>query len=101
MINRQKALTKVFGDPQTRILKRLQKKVDVINTLSGKYKKMTKQELQGQTAILKKKFEKGTSLDDLLPDAFALVREASERVLKMRHFDVQLIGGMVLHEGNV
>lgn len=101
MINRQKALTKVFGDPQARILKRLQKKVEGINALADKYKKMSKPELQKQTAVLKERLSKGESLDDIMPDAFALVREASDRVLKMRHFDVQLIGGMVLHEGNV
>ncbi|HET6747515.1 MAG TPA: preprotein translocase subunit SecA [Candidatus Saccharimonadales bacterium] len=101
MINRQKALTKVFGDPQARILKRLQKRVDAVNALADDYKKMTKSELQKQTTILKERLEKGESLDAILPDAFALVREASDRVLGMRHFDVQLIGGMVLHEGNV
>src|SRR5688572_21531962 len=101
MINRQKALTKVFGDPQARILKRLQKRVEAVNSLTNKYKKMTKAELQKQTAILKKRLAKGETLDDILPDAFAVVREAGDRVLGMRHFDVQLIGGMVLHEGNV
>ncbi len=101
MINRQKALTKVFGDPQARILKRLQKKVEAINALSDIYKKMKKPDLQKQTGVLKERLKKGESLDDILPDAFALVREASDRVLGMRHFDVQLIGGMVLHEGNV
>ena len=101
-INRQKALTKVFGDPQKRILKRLQKKVDEINALGDTYKKMKKADLAKQTAVLKKRLEKkGTTLDDILPDAFALVREASDRILGMRHFDVQLIGGLVLHEGNV
>ncbi len=101
-ITRQGALTKVFGDPQKKILKRLQKKVVAINALSEKYKKLPKPELKKQTAILKKRLaKKGTTLDTLLPDAFALVREASDRVLGMRHFDVQLIGGMVLHEGNI
>jgi preprotein translocase subunit SecA len=80
----------------------LEKRVEAINALAPKYKKMTKLELKKQTAVLKKKLEKkNTSLDDILPDAFALVREASDRVLGMRHFDVQLIGGLVLHEGNV
>lgn len=102
MLNRQKALTKVFGDPQARILKTLEKKVGAINALTDKYKKMTKPELKKQTEVLKKQLEKkGGTLDALLPDAFALVRESSERVLGMRHFDVQLIGGMALHEGNV
>ncbi len=101
-LNRQKVLTKVFGDPQKRILKRLEKKVAAINDLGDTYKKMTKPELKKQTEVLKKKLaNKKTTLDDLLPEAFAVVREASDRVLKMRHYDVQLIGGMVLHEGNV
>ncbi|HEY1085170.1 MAG TPA: preprotein translocase subunit SecA [Candidatus Saccharimonadales bacterium] len=102
-LNRQKVLTKVFGDPQKRILKRLEKKVAAVNELEDKYKKMSKTELKKQTAILRERIEgkKAESLDDILPDAFALVREASDRVLGMRHYDVQLIGGMVLHEGNV
>ena len=94
-------LTKIFGDPQKKTLRRLRKKVRQVNALIDHYKKMKDSELKKQTALLKEKVEKGKSLDDLMPDAFALVREASERVLKMRHFDVQLIGGMVLHEGNV
>ncbi len=101
MINRQSALTKVFGDPQVRILKALQKKVGAINNLADTYKKFTKPELRKQTEVLKERLEKGESVDALLPDAFALVREASDRVLGMRHFDVQLIGGMALHQGNV
>lgn len=102
MVSRQKALTKVFGDPQARILKVLQKKVGAINDLTEKYKKMSDAELRRQTAVFKKRLEEKTAtLDILLPDAFALVRESSERVLNMRHFDVQLIGGMALHEGNV
>lgn len=101
-ITRQKALTKVFGDPQKKILKRLQKKVNEINLLADKYKKMSDSELRAQTDALKVRLNKKTvTLDTILPDAFALVREASERVLGMRPFDVQLIGGMVLHEGNV
>ncbi len=102
MVSRQVALTKVFGDPQQRILKQLQKKVGAVNQLGDTYKAMSKADLQKQTAVLKERLaKKGTTLDDILPDAFALVREASDRVLGMRHFDVQLIGGMALHEGNV
>lgn len=102
MVSSHKALTKVFGDPQQRILKRLQKKVVIVNDLAEKYKKLTKAELKEKTAEFKKRLEtKEATVDTLLPDAFALVREASERVLGMRHFDVQLIGGMALHEGNV
>lgn len=101
MVSRQKALTKIFGDPQAKILKGLRKKLGAINALSSKYEKMTKSDLKKQTAILKKQLsKKGTTLDSILPDAFALVREASGRVLEMRPFDVQLIGGMALHQGN-
>jgi preprotein translocase subunit SecA len=101
MVTRQKALTKIFGDPQTRLLKALQKKVGAINALTDTYKEMSKTDLKKQTAELKKRLAAGETLDALLPDAFALVRESSDRVLGMRHFDVQLIGGMALHEGNV
>lgn len=102
MASRQAVLSKVFGDPQARILKRLQKKVNAINELDEKYKAMSKADLAKQTEVLKKRLHsKKATLDELLPDAFALVREASSRVLKMRHFDVQLIGGMALHDGNV
>jgi preprotein translocase subunit SecA len=99
---RQTALTMVFGDPQKKILKRLEKRVAEINDLADTYKKMKKADLPKQTEALKKKLDKkGVTLDTILPDAFALVREASDRVLGMRHFDVQLIGGIALHEGNV
>ncbi len=102
MISKQGALTKIFGDPQAKTIKRLRKKVDAINALSDKYKNMSTADLKKQIEVLKKRLQKkDTTLDDVLPDTFALVREASERTLGMRHFDVQLIGGMVLHEGNV
>jgi len=102
MVSRQGVLTKIFGDPQTKLLKGLQKKVASINNLTDKYAKMSKSDLKKQTEVLKKQLQKkGVTIDTILPDAFALVREASDRVLGMRHFDVQLIGGMALHEGNV
>lgn len=91
---------KVLGDPQKSALKRLQKRVGEINNLADKYKKMSDKDLRGQTDKLKARLKKET-LDAILPDAFALVREASDRKLGMRHFDVQLIGGMVLHEGSI
>ena len=95
-------LTKIFGDPQAKILKRLRKRVVSINNLAEHYKAMTIPELKKQTGVLKERLADGkTTVDDILPEAFALMREASDRVLKMRHFDVQLIGGMALHEGNV
>ncbi|MDR2063328.1 MAG: preprotein translocase subunit SecA [Candidatus Nomurabacteria bacterium] len=91
----------VFGDAQKKILKRLMKKVAKIEDLAPEYEEMSDEELQEQTAILKDKLEDGEALDAILPEAFALVREASTRVLGMRHFAVQLVGGMALHEGNV
>lgn len=98
----KQALTKVFGDPQARIIKRLKKRVETVNNLADKYHEMKVPELKKQTDVLKKRLtKKGTTLDAILPDAFAVVREASDRVLNMRHFDVQLIAGMALHEGNV
>ncbi|WLD46613.1 preprotein translocase subunit SecA [Candidatus Nanosynbacter lyticus] len=101
-MTQQKALSKIFGDPQKKILKRLQKQVDVINGLSGKYEKLSDKELQAQTEALKKRLtKKNVTLDMILPDAFAVAREAAKRVIGERPYDVQLIGGMVLHEGNV
>ncbi len=95
-------LTKIFGDPQAKILKRLRKRVIAVNNLAEQYKAMTNTELKKQTTVLRERLaDNKTTLDDILPDAFAVMREASDRILKMRHFDVQLIGGMVLHEGNV
>jgi preprotein translocase subunit SecA len=91
---------KVLGDPQARTIKRLRKRVKLVNDLAPKYEKMTDKQLQEQTGALKKRLKK-QSLDTILPDAFAVVREAASRSLGQRHFDVQLIGGMVLHEGNV
>lgn len=87
--DRQKTLAKLF------------KTVDEINALESKYSAMTDEELTSQTEILKGKAADGATLDSLLPDAFAVVREASKRVLNMRHFDVQLVGGIVLHQGRI
>lgn len=101
-ITQQKALSKIFGDPQKKILKRLRKQVDVINSLNDKYEKMSDKELRAQTDELKKRLsKKNVTLDTILPDAFAVAREAAKRVIGERPYDVQLIGGMVLHEGNV
>jgi len=97
----KKILKRALGDPQAATIKRMRKKVKVINALGDKYKKMTDAQLRAQTDEFKKRLEKGETLDQLLPEAFAVVREASTRTLKQRHFDVQLIGGMVLHEGSV
>jgi preprotein translocase subunit SecA len=91
---------KMLGDPQAKTVKRLTKRVKDINDLADKYKKLSDKQLKEQTTVLKKRLEKET-LDKILPDAFAVVREAATRTLKQRHFDVQLIGGMALHEGRV
>lgn len=93
-------LKRVLGDPQAKTIKRLRRRVKLINDLAPKYEKMSDKELREQTDKLRKRLNK-ESLDGILPDAFALVREASTRTLGQRHYDVQLIGGMVLHEGNV
>ena len=99
-MSKGKILKRIFGDPQAKALRRIKTKVKEINDLAPKYQKMSDQDLVAQTDKLKKDLTKKT-LDKILPEAFAVVREASDRVLKMRHFDVQLIGGIVLHEGNV
>jgi len=91
---------KILGDPQAKTIKRIRKRVNAINSLADKYKKMSDKELKAQTEVLKKRLKKD-SLDTILPDAFAVVREAATRSLGQRHFDVQLIGGIVLHEGNL
>lgn len=95
-----KVFKRVLGDPQAKTVKRLQKRVKDINALEDKYKKLSDKQLSSQTDILKKRLEK-ESLDKILPDAFAIVREAASRAIGQRHFDVQLVGGMALHEGNV
>ncbi len=95
-----KVFKKILGDPQAKTVKRLRKRVREINALAGKYTAMTDKQLRGQTEVLKGRLAK-ESIDKIMPDAFAVVREAATRTLGQRHFDVQLIGGMVLHEGNV
>jgi len=94
-------LTQIFGSRNQRLLKQYQKIVRQINALEPDIEKLTDAELQAKTPELKQRVASGTKLDDILPEAFAVCREASKRVLKMRHFDVQLIGGMVLHFGKI
>ena len=94
-------LTKIFGDPNAKVLKTLQPIVDKINALEPEYEKLPDAALKGKTAEFKNRLEKGESLDDILSEAFAVVREASKRTTGMRHYDVQLIGGMVLHSGKI
>jgi len=94
-------LTKVFGSKNERELKKLQPIVERINALEPEIQVLNDDALKGRTARFKERLERGEPLDDLLPEAFATVREASIRTLKMRHFDVQLIGGIVLHQGKI
>jgi preprotein translocase subunit SecA len=93
--------TKVLGDPNDKELKRLRPLVEQINGLEEEMQALSDEELRGMTAEFRQELENGASLDDILPDAFATVREASRRVLGQRHFDVQLIGGAVLHQGKI
>ena len=94
-------LTKVFGSKNERELKKIQPVVEKISALEPRMQAMSDDELKAQTQPFKDRLNTGESLDDLLPEAFAAVREASVRTLGMRHFDVQLIGGMVLHQGKI
>jgi preprotein translocase subunit SecA len=94
-------LTKIFGSKNERDLKILWPVVDQINSLEPSMKALSNDALKAQSSRFKERLEKGESLDDLLPEAFATVREASVRTLNMRHFDAQLIGGMVLHQGKI
>ncbi|PWT72723.1 MAG: preprotein translocase subunit SecA, partial [Chloroflexi bacterium] len=93
--------TKILGDPNEKELKRIRPVVEHINSLEDEMRKQSDDDLRSLTAELKQEVENGTELDDLLPEAFALVREASRRVIGQRHYDVQLIGGVVLHEGKI
>src|SRR5690606_84086 len=94
-------LTKIFGSRNDRLLKTYRKTVERINGLEPQFEKLSDDELKGQTEIFKKRIADGESLDSILPEAFAVVREASKRVMKMRHFDVQMVGGLALHHGKV
>ncbi|RYF75131.1 MAG: preprotein translocase subunit SecA, partial [Comamonadaceae bacterium] len=94
-------LTQLFGSRNDRILKQYRKTVAAINALEAKFEKFSDDELRGKTAEFKARVRAGETLDALLPEAFATVREGSKRVMKMRHFDVQLLGGMALHNGKI
>src|SRR6187401_2477045 len=94
-------LTKVLGSQNDRDLKKLRPRVAEVNGFETSLKPLSDEQLKGKTAEFRARLAKGETLDDLLPDAFAVVREAGRRVLSMRHFDVQLIGGMVLHRGKI
>ena len=96
-----KTLKRLIGDEQGRKLKKYQKIVDQINSLESKIEKLSDEELKQKTTTFKKQLEAGKSLDDIKSEAFAVVREAAKRVLGLRHYDVQLIGGLVLSEGDI
>jgi preprotein translocase subunit SecA len=95
----ERGITSLFGSSNARYLKKLQPAVDAINALESKYQAMTDAELAEQTVKFRKRLAAGETLDDLLVEAFAVCREAGRRVLGLRHYDVQLMGGMVLHRG--
>ena len=94
-------LTKLFGSRNDRLLKQYRKTVERINALEPQFEKLDDEALKAKTDEFRQRLAQGETLDALLPEAFAVVREASKRVMKMRHFDVQLIGGMALHQGKV
>ncbi len=96
-----KFVNALFGDYSKKEVKKLKKTVDKINELADKYSAMDDKELSSQTQLLKNRLAEGETLDDILPDAFAVCREAADRVIGLRHFDVQLIGGIVLHQGRI
>ncbi len=96
-----KLLTSIFGSRNDRLIKQYRQAIEKINTLEPQFEKFDQSQLQAKTGEFRDRLAKGESLDDLLPEAFATVREAGKRTLKMRHFDVQLIGGMALHAGKI
>jgi preprotein translocase subunit SecA len=97
----ERAITGLFGSANARFLKRLQPKVEAINSLEQKYQAMTDDELRAQTVEFRRRLAAGETLDDILVEAFAACREGGRRFIGLRHYDVQLLGGMILHEGNI
>ena len=96
-----KLLTSIFGSRNDRLLKQYRQVVQKVNALEASFEQLSDTELRAKTDEFRRRHAKGESLDDLLPEAFAVVREACKRTLKMRHFDVQLLGGMALHNGKI
>jgi len=94
-------LNKLFGDQSKRYIKDILPLVDKINDFEADISKLSDEDLKGKTAEFKERLKKGETLDDILPEAFACVREAAKRTLGERHFDVQLLGGMVMHRGGI
>ena len=97
----ERSITGLFGSSNARYLKRLEPRIEAINSLEPRYEAMTDAELRAQTEEFRRRLSAGETLDDLLVEAFAVCREAGRRFLSMRHYDVQLIGGMVLHSGKL
>jgi preprotein translocase subunit SecA len=95
------ALKKVFGTSHDREIRRLRPRVEAINAFEPAISSLTDAQLKAKTAELKQKLDNGATLDDISHEAFAVCREAGKRALKMRHYDVQLIGGLILHRGNI
>jgi len=96
-----KFLTALFGDYSAKEVKKVKKISDKVLALESKYQEMSDKELASQTEILKGRLSDGETLDDILPDAFAVCREGAWRVLGMKHFEVQIIGGIILHQGRI
>ncbi|MCB1982217.1 MAG: preprotein translocase subunit SecA, partial [Rhodoferax sp.] len=96
-----KFLTSIFGSRNDRLLKTYRRTVARINALEPQFEALDDAALRAKTDEFRQRLAAGTTLDDLLPEAFAVVREAGKRALKMRHFDVQLVGGIVLHQGKI
>jgi preprotein translocase subunit SecA len=97
----ERAITGLFGSANARYLRHLQPKVEAINSLEAKYQAMTDADLRAQTADFRRRLAAGETLDDILVEAFAVCREGGRRFIGLRHYDVQLLGGMILHEGNI
>ena len=94
-------LKKIFGDPNEKALTALRPMLEKIGPLESTYRSLSDAELKGATTVLRERLTKGESLDALLPDAFAVAREAARRTLSQRHYDVQLLGALVLHQGQI
>jgi preprotein translocase subunit SecA len=94
-------ITKIVGSRNERLVKRLEKNVEAINALEAEFKELSDEALKAKTAEFRQRYKDGTALDELLPEAFATAREASVRTLGLRHYDAQMIGGMVLHQGKI
>ena len=94
-------LLNIFSDSNEKVIKQLQEKVDNINSLEESINKLTNEELANKTEYFRRKISNGVPLDEILPEAFATVREVSNRILGQRHYDVQIMGGIVLHQGSI